>query len=386
MYSIGREVEVSDVSGERAILSLIGPRSVEIAATAVLPENACESTSVAGRRVPRGRHPRGDRPDRRGRRGRAPARGADRSRRGRGLGRGGRDPPPRGRGPALRGRDGNRDDAGRGGHRRGAPSASPRAATSARRRSPGSTTRAGPTATCAGCELSGPAAPGTALMLGEKEVGRLGSATVSPALGPIGLAILRREAEPGAELAVGEDGVTARSSRLALRLDSAAMGRGRARAVSVGVLGALALAVAPAVAPRATPTTSVRRCRRGSASRSPRTAVTVQPGDDRGRPRSHPADPAEPEPPAAADQVRQGPADGRPRRRQPDPHRRQAGAPRAQATTAPARSPAGSAGTFQTQLPAGTYTVSAAGVPGARPGKLVVGDFRASLAERRPAA
>ncbi len=46
-------------------------------------------------------------------------------------------------------------------------------------------------------------------MLGEKEVGKLGSAAVSPALGPIGLAILRREAEPGTELAVGEDGVTA---------------------------------------------------------------------------------------------------------------------------------------------------------------------------------
>ena len=33
---------------------------------------------------------------------------------------------------------------------------------------------------------------------------------VSPALGPIALAIVRREAEPGVELAVGEDGVTAR--------------------------------------------------------------------------------------------------------------------------------------------------------------------------------
>ena len=51
--------------------------------------------------------------------------------------------------------------------------------------------------------------PATPLRLGEKEVGRVGSAAVSPALGPIGLAILRREAEPGAELAVGEDGVTA---------------------------------------------------------------------------------------------------------------------------------------------------------------------------------
>ena len=33
MYKIGREVEVADVSDERAILSLIGPRSVEIAGT-----------------------------------------------------------------------------------------------------------------------------------------------------------------------------------------------------------------------------------------------------------------------------------------------------------------------------------------------------------------
>ena len=34
-------------------------------------------------------------------------------------------------------------------------------------------------------------------------------AVVSPAHGPIGLAIVRREAEPGTELTVGEDGVTA---------------------------------------------------------------------------------------------------------------------------------------------------------------------------------
>jgi folate-binding protein YgfZ len=60
-----------------------------------------------------------------------------------------------------------------------------------------------------GLRLSAPAAPGAALRLGEKEVGQLGGSVVSPAFGPIGLAILRREAEPGAELAVGEDGVTA---------------------------------------------------------------------------------------------------------------------------------------------------------------------------------
>jgi tRNA-modifying protein YgfZ len=60
-----------------------------------------------------------------------------------------------------------------------------------------------------GLRLSASAAPGAALRLGEKEVGTLGGAVVSPALGPIGLAIVRREAEPGTQLAVGEDGVTA---------------------------------------------------------------------------------------------------------------------------------------------------------------------------------
>src|SRR6478672_2849280 len=48
MYSIGRDVAVSDVSEERAILSLIGPRSVEVAGTGALAENACEATSVGG--------------------------------------------------------------------------------------------------------------------------------------------------------------------------------------------------------------------------------------------------------------------------------------------------------------------------------------------------
>jgi tRNA-modifying protein YgfZ len=61
-----------------------------------------------------------------------------------------------------------------------------------------------------GLRLSAPTAAGATLRLGEKEVGRVGSSCVSPVLGPIALAIVRREAEPGAELAVGEDGVTAR--------------------------------------------------------------------------------------------------------------------------------------------------------------------------------
>jgi folate-binding protein YgfZ len=61
-----------------------------------------------------------------------------------------------------------------------------------------------------GLRLSAPAAPGMPLRLGEKEVGRVGGSCVSPVHGPIALAILRREAEPGAEVAVSEGGVTAR--------------------------------------------------------------------------------------------------------------------------------------------------------------------------------
>ena len=65
-----------------------------------------------------------------------------------------------------------------------------------------------------GLQLSAPAASGAVLKLGEKEVGTVGGGCVSPVHGPIALAILRREAEPGAELAVGEDGVTARVADL----------------------------------------------------------------------------------------------------------------------------------------------------------------------------
>jgi folate-binding protein YgfZ len=61
-----------------------------------------------------------------------------------------------------------------------------------------------------GLRLSAPTAPDAGLRLGERDVGRVGSACVSPAHGPIALAVVRREAEPGAELSVGEDGVTAR--------------------------------------------------------------------------------------------------------------------------------------------------------------------------------
>ena len=60
-----------------------------------------------------------------------------------------------------------------------------------------------------GLRLSGPAPSGAPLRLGEREVGRVGSVAASPALGPIALALVRREAEPGSTLAVGDAGVTA---------------------------------------------------------------------------------------------------------------------------------------------------------------------------------
>jgi folate-binding protein YgfZ len=57
-----------------------------------------------------------------------------------------------------------------------------------------------------GLRLSAPASTGDELRLGERQVGRLGSTTVSPRLGAIALALVRREAEPGAIVSVGEQG------------------------------------------------------------------------------------------------------------------------------------------------------------------------------------
>ena len=60
-----------------------------------------------------------------------------------------------------------------------------------------------------GLKLSAEVEPGTPLLLGEKEVGRLTSVAVSPVHGPIGLALVRRQAEPGATLAAGDGDVSA---------------------------------------------------------------------------------------------------------------------------------------------------------------------------------
>jgi folate-binding protein YgfZ len=60
-----------------------------------------------------------------------------------------------------------------------------------------------------GLKLSAPASAGEGLLLGERVVGHVGSAVLSPRLGPIALALVRREAEPGTTVSVGEHGTSA---------------------------------------------------------------------------------------------------------------------------------------------------------------------------------
>ena len=208
MYKIGREVEVRDESAGHALLSLIGPRAVEIAGTAVLPENGCETTTLAGAEclavgtaegidliVP----------------------AAERERVREALLAAGAVEV------AVEAAEILRIEAGRPrfGAEMGTETMPAEAGivegavsftkgcyigqeTVARLHYKGK-----PNRHLRGLRLSAPAGHGDSLRLGEKEVGTVGSAAVSPAFGPIGLAILRREAEPGATVVVGEDGVTA---------------------------------------------------------------------------------------------------------------------------------------------------------------------------------
>jgi tRNA-modifying protein YgfZ len=208
MYKIGREAEVEDVSGERAILSLIGPRSVEIAGTPALPANACEAVAVGGVEcVAVGTAGGID----------LIAAAAERERLRAALIDAGAVEVSAEAAEILR-------------IERGIPRFGAEMGTETMPAEAGIVEDAvsftkgcyigqetvarlhykgRPNRHLRGLRLSATAAPGAALRLGEKEVGRLGGAAVSPALGPIGLAIVRREAEPGTELAVGEDGVTA---------------------------------------------------------------------------------------------------------------------------------------------------------------------------------
>jgi folate-binding protein YgfZ len=57
-----------------------------------------------------------------------------------------------------------------------------------------------------GLRLEAPAESGVALRLGDRELGTVGTACVSPALGPIALAVLRKEAAVGDRIQVGSGG------------------------------------------------------------------------------------------------------------------------------------------------------------------------------------
>ncbi len=209
MYKIGREVAIADLTAERSILSLIGPRSVELAGTAALPEYAAETTSFNGVAclavgTSAGVDLIAKSSDAANLRDALAAAGAIEV------------------GPEAA--EVVRIEAGR-------PRFGAEMSTETMPAEAGIVERAvsftkgcyigqepvarlhykgRPNRHLRGLELSAPTAPGTSLRLGEKEVGKIGSSLISPARGPIALAIIRREAEPGSELVVGEDGVTAR--------------------------------------------------------------------------------------------------------------------------------------------------------------------------------
>jgi folate-binding protein YgfZ len=208
MYKVGREVEVEDVTETRALLSLIGPRSAELCGAPPLPEHECEPLSVSGIECLAV----------------GTAFGID-----------------------LIASAGDSERLRAAMAEAGAVEVSPDAVEILRIEAgtprfgaemdsatmPAETGivaaavnfekgcyigqetvarlhyRGKPNRHLRGLRLSAPAAPGETLLAGEKEVGRVGGSCVSPIFGPIALAILRREAEPGAQLSVGEDGVTA---------------------------------------------------------------------------------------------------------------------------------------------------------------------------------
>ncbi|HEV7400317.1 MAG TPA: folate-binding protein [Solirubrobacterales bacterium] len=208
MYKVGREVEVEDVSEARALLSLIGPRSAELSGAPPLPEYASEELGIGGIDCLAVGTALGID---------LIAAAADGERLGAALIEAGAVEVSPGAVEILRIEAGT--------PRFGAemdlltmPAEAGIVGTAVNFEKGcyiGQETvarlhyRGKPNRHLRGLRLSAPVEPGAALLAGEKEVGRLGGSCVSPLHGPIALAILRREAEPGTKLAVGEDGVTA---------------------------------------------------------------------------------------------------------------------------------------------------------------------------------
>ncbi len=208
-YKIGREVEVEDVTEERAILSLIGPRSADLAGAPPLPEYASETIPVGGTECLAVGTPDGID---------LIAAADDAGRLRAALGDAGAVEVGPEAAEILRieagtPRFGAEMDSGTMPAEAGIVE---RAVDFEKGCYIGQETvarlhyRGKPNRHLRGLRLTAPVAAGAALALGEREVGRVASSCVSPLHGPIALAVLRREAEPGAELIVGEDGVTAR--------------------------------------------------------------------------------------------------------------------------------------------------------------------------------
>jgi folate-binding protein YgfZ len=209
MYKIGREVEIEDLGEARAIVSLVGPRSVELAGSPPLAENDSEQTAIEGiacRAV--GTTMGID----------LIVASEDRERLAAALAAAGAPEVTPAAVEILRveigiPRFGSEMDAATMPAEAGIVE---RAVSFTKGCYIGQETvarlhyKGKPNRRLRGLRLSAPTEPGSTLWLDEKEVGRLGGSCVSPAHGPIALAIVRREAEPGAELRVGEDGVTAR--------------------------------------------------------------------------------------------------------------------------------------------------------------------------------
>lgn len=209
MYKIGREVALEDVSEERSILSLIGPRSVELVGSPALPEYVCEPVSIEGVEclavgTALGIDLISAATDSERLRAALAVAGAPEV---------GSDAVEILRVEAGIPRFGAEMDSATMPAEAGIVDAAISFTkgcyigqeTVARLHYKGK-----PNRHLRGLQLSAPAAPGATLSLGEKQVGTLGSSCISPLHGPIGLAIVRREAEPGADLRLGEDGVTAR--------------------------------------------------------------------------------------------------------------------------------------------------------------------------------
>jgi len=208
MYKIGREVEVTDLSEQRAILSLLGPRGADVAGTAALPEHTSEAVRIAGvDALAVGTNSGID----------LIADAADASRLREALLDAGAAEVSAEAAEILRIESGRpRFGAEMTGETMPAEAGIVERAVSFEKgcyigQEPVARLhyKGRPNRHLRGLRLSAPAEAGAVLRLGEKEVGRLGGVAVSPAHGPIALAIVRREAEPGAELAVGEGGARA---------------------------------------------------------------------------------------------------------------------------------------------------------------------------------